>query len=141
MAVQLLSSVRMVPWRGVPNMDSPPLFDRLLDAQRGGFFQIRPEGFFQLKRCYRPDSNVLETLITTPDGQARLTESLNSSTAGRLPWSELARRVEALSGRVSFQAHAIFSTRNDTVSPWLQPNPNGCIFHVGSVLEPASLHA
>ncbi|PPT90240.1 hypothetical protein XthCFBP4691_13470 [Xanthomonas theicola] len=36
----------------------------------------------------------LETTVRTNSGCARLTESLNSGQAGRLPWSELARRLE-----------------------------------------------
>ena len=124
-----------VAWWCVPEMDSPPLFDRLLDAGGGGFFQVRPEGPFTIRRQYREDSNVLETVFETEDGgRARMTESLNSSLAGRLPWCELGRRLEGLSGRVTFRVRAVFGTRGDTASPWLQPNPNGCIFHVGPVL-------
>ena len=32
------------------------------------------------------------------------------------------------------QATIIFGTRSDTISPWLQPNEHGCIFHAGPVL-------
>ncbi|APT59580.1 glycoside hydrolase family 15 [Roseomonas gilardii] len=133
-SVALITPDGAVGWWCVPNMDSPPLFDRLLDAGQGGYFQIRPEGAFEVERRYRPDSNILETLIATPDGRARVTESLNSSLAGRLPWSELARRIEGLDGTVRFRIRAIFGTRGDTASPWLQPNPNGCVFHVGPLL-------
>lgn len=31
-------------------------------------------------------------------------------------------------------ARIVFGTRADTVSPWLQPTPNGCVFHAGPVL-------
>lgn len=133
-SVALISPDGALAWWCVPSMDSPPLFDRLLDRDDGGFFQIRPEGEFRSERSYRQDSNVLETVFITASGRARLTESLNSSTAGRLPWSELARRIEVLSGSMDFMVRVVFGTRDDTASPWLQPNPNGCIFHVGPVL-------
>jgi GH15 family glucan-1,4-alpha-glucosidase len=132
-SVALVAPDGAVAWWCVPSMDSPPLFSRLLNPM-GGFFQLRPDGDFSLERHYLRDSNVLETVFTTPGGRARLLESLNSSMAGRLPWSELARRIEVLSGSVSFRIRIVFGTRDDTASPWLQPNRNGCIFHVGPVL-------
>ncbi len=123
-----------IGWWCVPNLDSPPLFDRLLDPEHGGFFQIRPADDYTVERHYRSDSNVLETVFTTAGGAVRLTEAMNSTLAGRLPWCELARRMEGLQGSVTLRVELTFGTRADTVSPWLQPNPNGCIFHVGPVL-------
>ncbi len=133
-SVALLAPDGAVAWWCVPNIDSAPLFDTLLDAAAGGSFVLQPTELFRSERRYRQDSNVLETVFTTAGGTARVTESMNSTLAGRLPWCELARRVEVLSGTVTLRARLVFGTRGDTVSPWLQPNPNGCIFHVGPVL-------
>ncbi|MEH3145249.1 MAG: glycoside hydrolase family 15 protein [Methylobacterium frigidaeris] len=133
-SVALVAPDGSVAWWCVPEMDSPPLFDSLLNPDFGGYFQIRPEDEFTAERCYRTDSNVLDTVFTTATGRARLTESLNSSTAGRLPWCELARRIEVIEGTMTLRIRAVFGTRGDTVSPWLQPNPNGCVFHAGPVL-------
>jgi hypothetical protein len=79
---------------GAPQYGLPPLFDRILDAASGGFFQIEPTGDYRVERRYRENSNVLETCYQTASGSVMLTESLNSNYAGRLPWCELARRVE-----------------------------------------------
>ena len=57
----------------------------------------------RVERCYRPESNVFELTFSTDGGVARVTESLNSNSAGRLPWGELARRIEGLSGSVEFR--------------------------------------
>lgn len=133
-SVVLVAPDGAVAWWCVPEMDSPPLFDTLLDPRAGGFFQILAAGADVVERRYRADSNVLDTVFASATGRARLTESLNSSTAGRLPWCELARRIEVLSGTMTFHIRAVFGTRGDTASPWLQPNPNGCVFHVGPVL-------
>ena len=133
-SVALLAPDGAVAWWCVPNIDSAPLFDTLLDAAAGGSFVLQPTEPFRSERRYRQDSNVLETVFTTAGGSARVTESMNSTLAGRLPWCELARRVEVLSGTMTLRARLVFGTRGDTVSPWLQPNPNGCIFHVGPVL-------
>lgn len=132
-SVALIAPDGSTDWWCVPNLDSPAMFDRLLQRD-GGAFVLRPEDAFTAERHYRPDSNVLETRIETATGAARLVESLNSSLAGRLPWTEFARRIECVSGTVRFRLRIRLGTFGDSVSPWLQPNPNGCIFHVGTVL-------
>jgi GH15 family glucan-1,4-alpha-glucosidase len=123
-----------IDWWCVPNMDSPPLFDRLLDAERGGYFAITPKGAFSVERHYRCDSNVLETTFTTPEGCAMIVESLNSSSAGRLPWGELARRVEGLEGTMTFEVCLRFGRRADNVSPYMARAGKHQVFHVGRVL-------
>jgi len=133
-------SVALVGWDGaidwwcVPHMDSPPLFDRLLAPDNGGFFLIRPRQAFRVERRYIPDSNVLETLFITASGRARMVESLNSGPAGRLPWAELGRRIEGLEGEVQFDIAIDFGTQADTVCPYLSPNDNGSVFHAGHIL-------
>ncbi|MBB2203294.1 glycoside hydrolase family 15 protein [Gluconacetobacter tumulisoli] len=133
-SVSLVAPDGTVEWWCVPSMDSPPLFDCLLDREEGGYFQAFPDTDCQVERAYRPDSNVMETICISSDGIACLTQSLNSTMAGRLPWSELACRLECLSGTLTFHVRLVCGTQGGTVSPWLQPNPNGSIFHVGSVL-------
>ena len=133
-SVALSGADGAIDWWCVPNMDSPPLFDRLLDGERGGSFSITPVEPFTVERRYRPSSNVLETVFTTASGRAKLVESLNSGTAGRLPWAELARRVEGLDGFVRFTITLRFSRRADTVSPYFAPAGGHNVFHVDRVL-------
>ncbi|MFN4040286.1 MAG: glycoside hydrolase family 15 protein [Brevundimonas sp.] len=133
-AVALTGADGSIDWWCVPNMDSPPLFDRLLNPEQGGRFSITPVGPFSVERRYRAESNVHETDFVTPTGRARLTESLNSGTAGRLPWAELARRLEGLEGEVEFAVEVVFGDRAGTRSPYLAANANGTVFHVGAVL-------
>lgn len=56
-------------------------------------------------------------------GFVRLTEALNGTLAGRLPWCELARRIDVVSGTVRSRVRVVFGTRGDAVSPWLRPGP------------------
>ena len=133
-SVVLSGSDGSIDWWCVPNLDSPPLFDRLLDAQGGGRFSLVPDVAFTVDRRYRPDSNVLETIFVTADGRARITESLNSGTAGRLPWAELARRIEGLDGTVRFQLTMRPGRRGDTVNPYHSTIGRHTVFHVDRVL-------
>lgn len=133
-SVALVGLDGSIDWWCVPHMDSPPLFDRLLSPRTGGFFAITPTQPYQAKRRYRPGSNVVETEYITATGRARLTESLNSGPAGRLPWAELARRIEGIEGSIAFEIAIDFGTQADTVSPYLTPNDNGCVFHAGHIL-------
>lgn len=123
-----------IDWWCVPNMDSPPLFDRLLNAEQGGRFSIVPTAPFSVERGYRDGSNVLETTFTTASGRARLTESMNSGPAGRMPWCELARRLEGLEGSVEFRLEIRFGTRANTCSPYLSQRQGEYVFHAGSAL-------
>jgi len=101
-SVALVGADGSIDWWCAPEMDSPPLFNRLHDDE-GGRFSITPIEPFKIERRYRENSNVLETIFVTETGSARVTESLNSGVSGRLPWCELARRIEGISGSVEFQ--------------------------------------
>ena len=133
-SVALVAPDGAVAWWCVPNIDSEPLFDTLLDPKEGGSFALHPTTPFRAERRYLRDSNVLSTIFTTDEGSVRVTESINSTLACRLPWCEFARRIEVLAGTVTMRARIVFGTRGGTVSPWLQANSNGCVFHVGPVL-------
>ncbi|KMS53542.1 glycoside hydrolase family 15 [Novosphingobium barchaimii LL02] len=123
-----------IDWWCAPNIDSPPLFDRLLDSVNGGCFAITPDAPFTVDRCYRSDSNVLETIFTTETGRACLVESMNSGSAGRLPWAEMARRVEGLEGRMRFGVTMRPGRRGDTVNPYHSAIGDHTVFHVERVL-------
>jgi GH15 family glucan-1,4-alpha-glucosidase len=133
-SVALSGADGSIDWWCVPNLDSPPLFDRLLDPEQGGRFSVTPEEPFTAERRYLPDSNVLETVFTTASGRARMTESMNSDTAGRLPWAELARRIEGLEGRVRFRVEMRPGRRADAASPYHSRIGNHPVFHVERVL-------
>jgi len=130
----MVGSDGSIDWWCVPNMDSAPFFDRLLDPQNGGRFSITPVEDWTVERRYRPDSNVLEHLYTTQSGSARVTDSLNSGSAGRLPWSELARRVEGLVGTMEFRVEALVGQRLGSATPWRERSPHGEILHLDGVI-------
>ena len=133
-SVALSATDGSIDWWCAPNMDSPPLFDRVLSASKGGYFSVTPREPFAVQRHYLPDSNVACTVFKTAKGTVRLTESMNSGNAGRLPWSELARRLDGLDGEIDFDIAFKPGTRADSVSPWVQETPHGAVFHIGTLM-------
>lgn len=61
-----------VAWLCLPRFDSPPLFCSLLDASRGGRFQIVPDNLREAAQAYEPDSAVLITDMECATGRLRL---------------------------------------------------------------------
>lgn len=93
-----------VDWLCLPDVDSAPVFDRILDAEHGGCFELRPEGEFTATRRYREGTNVLETTFRTPAGAVRVTDAMTlHDTASLAPLRELVRVVDGLEGRVELR--------------------------------------
>jgi alpha,alpha-trehalase len=116
-SVVLVSPNGSVDWGCLPDFDSPAIFCRLLDAERGGYFQIAPteEGIPGIQR-YLYRSNVLQTRFTSITGEIVLTDfmpvetlaawpyrGMNNNTWGREDGSChcLVRMVECTHGRLS----------------------------------------
>jgi len=131
--VALVADDGSIDWFPVPNLTTPPVFARLLDGQRGGFLELRPVADFTVARRYLPGTNVLETTFTTADGSVTVTDALVTGIAGRLPWAELARRIEGSGGSVPMRWSVSPGTIFNSASPWVRETTNGVVITVGSV--------
>ena len=86
----------------LPHFDSPSVFAALVDAERGGRFQIAPllEGAAR-KQLYLPDTNVLLTRFLDAHGVAEVSDFMPVEDAGLA--HNLVRRAKTVRGEVRFQ--------------------------------------
>lgn len=117
-SVALVGSDGCIDWLALPTMDAPPLFAALLDPADGGQVRLAPSQVTHVERRYVEATNVLQTTFHTPTGVVRVTDGLNVGDSGRLPWSELARRVEGLSGEVEMRWEVAPGRRLGRDQPW-----------------------
>jgi GH15 family glucan-1,4-alpha-glucosidase len=92
-----------IDWLPLPAFDKPGVCAALLDARKGGRFELKPDGGFEAERRYIPDTNVLETVFATAGGKVRVTDALALPGVPTLPWTELSRRIEGLAGSVEMR--------------------------------------
>lgn len=85
----------------LPSFDSPSVFAALLDADRGGRFQIAPQLDDAVhKQLYLPDTNVLLTRFLSDGGVAEVSDFMPVEDAGVA--HNLVRRAKTVRGEVRF---------------------------------------
>ncbi len=87
-----------IDWFCAPRFDSPAVFARLLDAEKGGSLSVVPEGeYIADSRHYLPGTNILQTGLSGPQGRLLITdfmvakEQMNQSADDHI----LVRQLEA----------------------------------------------
>ncbi len=128
----LLAADGRIDWWPLPTLDSPPVFAAMLDPEVGGHLTLVPDEPYEVERCYLDETNVLQTTFIGTTGRVRTTTALNVGTAGRLPWTELAVRIEGLSGRVPMRWDLIPGTRFGQTSPWVSSRGSTPIVSLGN---------
>jgi GH15 family glucan-1,4-alpha-glucosidase len=85
-----------------PEFDSPSLFARLLDDERGGFFRVAPvlEDARQ-KQLYLPETAVLLSRFLSSDGVAEVSDFMPVEEAGVA--HNLVRRAKTVRGEITFR--------------------------------------
>ncbi|KAK1924009.1 Six-hairpin glycosidase-like protein [Papiliotrema laurentii] len=134
----------------IPYFDSPSVFARILDADKGGHFSLNPTWQYKPKQAYAPNSNVLVTKFLSDEGVAVVTDLLVPKGANRsgsqnrapLPW--LIRKVESLRGKVPFRmecAPAFNYCRDKHTAEIVEDDsvPNGCAHDRKALFESSSL--
>jgi GH15 family glucan-1,4-alpha-glucosidase len=128
--VALIARDGRVDWWPLPDLHGPPVFGALLDPERGGYVELCPVEPYTVERGYVGDTNVLRSTFVTESGRVQVTDALNSGAAGRLPWVELGRRVEGLSGSVRMRWRVAPGNVLGGRSPWARAGETGPLLHV-----------
>ncbi|SDE27477.1 glycoside hydrolase family 15 protein [Auraticoccus monumenti] len=122
-----------IDWLPLPNLDSPAPFGALLDETDGGYLALRPVEDFTVSRRYLTDTNVLQTTFRTASGLVQVTDAMNTGVAGRLPWGELARRIEGVEGAVEMRAEVRPGTCLNRASAWIHDTVQGRVLRVNGL--------
>lgn len=85
-----------------PNLDSPSIFAGILDADRGGVFELAPEiASPRVMQMYIPDTNVLLTRWMGSDASAELTDLMVDTSETEAAPTRLVRRMVVTRGTVT----------------------------------------
>ena len=99
-SVALVGTDGRIDWFCPQRFDAPSMFGALLDAERGGYFQIAPEGErVTSKQLYLPDTAVLITRFFTPDGVGELIDYMPMGRAR----CAVVRRIQVVRGQMRFR--------------------------------------
>lgn len=109
-----------------PNFDSPSVFAKVLDDQKGGFFRIAP--LFNHSRhnqLYVPDTNVLLTRFMSHEGILEITDFMPRETDPEIP-SKIVRIVKSIRGtvKVSMVCDPSFDYGQETHTVEQEPGGN-----------------
>lgn len=130
--VALIGLDGSIDWLPLPELTDLPVFARLLDEDTGGCLELQPTAEYESERRYLPGTNVLETTFRTDAGTVRVTDALVSGVAGRLPWAELARRVDGVVGEVKMRWRVHPGSSLRTAAPWMESTPHGTVIRSGA---------
>jgi alpha,alpha-trehalase len=112
-SVALVGVNGSVDWLCFPRFDSPSVFAKLLDAERGGCFRIAPSRRgYESRQAYDNDTNVLQTLFRRDgDGTLVVTDFMPWNGDARSSFHELHRLIEVREG--SMELEILFDPRFD----------------------------
>jgi GH15 family glucan-1,4-alpha-glucosidase len=100
-SVALIAKNGSVDFMCLPHFDSPSIFASMLDAEKGGKFQIAPcMAETSLKQLYLPDTNVLLTRFLSEDGIAEISDFMPIQNTSHSHM--LVRRLKVIKGHIAF---------------------------------------
>jgi len=101
--VALVGTNGTIDWHCSPCFDSPSMFGSLLDADKGGCFELAAAVPAKTRQFYLPDTNVLITRFFTPDGVGEIQDFMPVGDAAEAQRHRLIRRSVCVRGRMPFR--------------------------------------
>ncbi|OHV35316.1 MULTISPECIES: glycoside hydrolase family 15 protein [Pseudofrankia] len=103
--VALVGTDGTIDWYCCPSFDAPSVFGSILDADRGGHFELTADAPARSRQFYFPDTNVLITRFFTEDGVGEVQDFMpiiGDASAGDR--HRLIRRVVCVRGSIPMRA-------------------------------------
>ena len=96
-----------VDWLCLPRFDSPSVFAKVLDADKGGSFRVSPASRpYESLQAYDDATNVLQTLFRRPgEGSAVVTDLMPWNGDPRSSLHEMLRLIEGREGNLEMEVH------------------------------------
>jgi len=134
--VALVGNTGSIDWYCAPAFDAPSVFGALLDAEKGGYFQIEPQqtSGVSRKQLYLPDTNILVTRFLTETGVGEVTDFMPIQHAThQVDRHGIIRAVHVVHGSLSFAmtCRPAFNYARDTHSVHL--SERGALFRSTSL--------
>ncbi len=98
----LVSSRGSIDWLCLPRFDSPSVFARILDLERGGAWSIQPVTDYESTHQYLDETNILVTTFTCAEGRISLLDfmDITSDEQHLAAPGKLIRIIEGIEGKV-----------------------------------------
>ncbi|MCC5580929.1 glycoside hydrolase family 15 protein [Microtetraspora sp. AC03309] len=101
--VALVGTNGTIDWYCCPRFDAPSVFASILDADRGGSFELAADEAERTKQFYFPDTNVLITRFFADDGVGEIQDFMPIAEGSReVDRHRLIRRVTCVRGTLPF---------------------------------------
>jgi GH15 family glucan-1,4-alpha-glucosidase len=102
--VALVGTNGTIDWHCSPSFDSPSIFGSILDADRGGCFELAAAVPAKTRQFYLPDTNVLITRFSGENGVGEVQDFMPVSNTAESQRHRLIRRVVCVRGFMPFRA-------------------------------------
>ncbi|MFY1619664.1 glycoside hydrolase family 15 protein [Micromonospora sp. WMMD736] len=125
----LISKDGTIDWFCAPRFDSPSVFAALLDRDRGGHFQLSPDGIeYSSKQLYLPGTPILITRFHSADGVGEVLDFMPVTGEQATDRHRLVRLVRMVRGAMPFRfdCRPRFNYGRDPYE--LEVHPEGDVF-------------
>ncbi len=104
-SVALVGTDGTIDWYCCTRFDAPSVFASILDAERGGAFELAADVPARTRQFYFPDTNVLITRFFSPDGVGEIQDFMPvTDESPEVARHRLIRRVVCVRGALPFRA-------------------------------------
>ena len=102
--VALVSMNGSIDFMCYPTFDSPSVFAKMLDSDKGGSFSVTPQfKEYKTKQLYLPDTAVLLTRFFSEEGIAELTDYMPLSEGYNKMSNAIVREIKTVRGNITYQ--------------------------------------